>query len=770
MMMESKVSRFFMKKNMRADKSISVILRIALCVAIICTGATFLHVFDIKKVFRENMIKSYEGHVDTAVSEINYQIESVKKVMETYEKTIADVKLSSEINNLTEIQDEYTRGYSLYYLDSNGVLYSSEKNEYRKDLFDAFNKISTYYFVDDYVCLPAKNYFTETSFCDSIIGIKKCRDENDEIYYLLVRKDLSEVLNSDTFNYLNSLGWFAVIEGDGDVVAATYSYMDLAAIDSNAFDKLTEYSARTNKSSTQIGGLKKFIYTKISYSTAVEGADGEDFIVYIGQIDKTHDLYYLYYFDAGILNARIKGATTRSFLICLFMIMVMMILILYIWITLNENNDIIVKLAYIDDVTGGYNYNYFRRHVNDIIQNSKETPFLMIRFDIMNFRYINESYGHEKADKVLMATIKEFEKVFDKNKELCVRVNSDQFVALVINDVNLDEKQMKYLKGISDDANDAMIKYPIRLKVGMYQIRKEDNDIDLMIDRANAARKSIDVKSNVLTAKYSDNIISNMRKVDAIESEMEKSLKNGEFRLFVQPKWDIIKDEIIGGEVLARWIKNDGTMVYPSDFIPIFESNGFIENLDFYMLEQMCIKIKEMRKKPGKYRFFPVSVNQSRVLINNPDYVKNVEKVMKRYDTDVNLIQLEITENVFFDQREKMVEVVNQLKTLGLELAMDDFGSGYSSLNILKDVPFDILKIDKDFFDETFISNASTVILQKILEMAKELSIDVICEGVETKEQVEMLKDFGCHAVQGYFYGRPMPVDEFIEKYCLIKE
>ena len=135
-----------MKKNMRADKSISVILRIALCVAIICTGATFLHVFDIKKEFRENMLKSYEGHVDTAVSEINYQIESVRKVMETYEKTIADVKLSSEINNLTEIQDEYTRGYSLYYLDSNGVLYSSEKNEYRKDLFDAFNKISSYYF------------------------------------------------------------------------------------------------------------------------------------------------------------------------------------------------------------------------------------------------------------------------------------------------------------------------------------------------------------------------------------------------------------------------------------------------------------------------------------------------------------------------------------------------------------------------------------------------------------------------------------------------
>ncbi len=430
----------------------------------------------------------------------------------------------------------------------------------------------------------------------------------------------------------------------------------------------------------------------------------------------------------------------------------------------------IVKLAYIDDVTGGYNYNYFKRNIPDIIHNNRETPFLMLRFDIMNFRYINESYGHEKADKVLAATIQEFSKFFDSPKEMCVRVNSDQFVALVINDMSYDDKYMKYLKGISDEANEAMIKYPIRLKVGMYQIRKEDYDIDLMIDRANAARKSIDVTSNALIATYSDNIISNMRKVDAIESEMEKSLKSGEFRVFIQPKWDIVKDEILGGEALVRWIKNNGEMVYPSDFIPIFESNGFIENLDFYMLEQLCIKMKEMRKSGIEYRFFPISVNQSRVLINNPDYVKNVEKVLKRYETDVNNIQLEITENVFFDQREKMVEVVTELKKLGLELAMDDFGSGYSSLNILKDVPFDILKIDKDFFDESIISNASTVILKKLLEMAKELDIDVICEGVETKEQVEMLKGFGCHAVQGYFYGKPMPCEEFIEKYCGVKK
>ena len=624
--------------------------------------------------------------------------------------------------------------------------------------------------------IAGKNYFRNSENPDfkdldyekEEIGIKVLpEDENGNYHYLIILREMSRNLNLDTFNYLNELGVFILMDGSGDIIAYTDSYDRFFKGYDNFFEAITDNSSKSNNAYKHIAALKKGIFTKVSYDTSLQDKKGEDAMVYVGQIQNAHDLYYAYYFDPNTMDKYVKGSTVKSFIICLFMILIMVGLIIFVWLTLNESNDLITKLAYVDDVTGGYNYNFFRRQAPQIISSNRETPYLMLRFDIMNFRYINESYGHDRADKVLMATIKQFNKVFDNKMELCVRVNSDQFVALVKNDQEYEDKYMRYLKGISDEASEVMIKFPIRLKVGMYQIRKDDMDIDLMIDRANAARKSIDVTANTFSATYSDSIIKNMRMVDAIESEMEKSLKQGEFRVFIQPKWDIVKDEIMGGEALVRWIKNDGTMVYPSDFIPVFESNGFIENLDFYMLEQLCIKMREMKKSDIDYKFFPISVNQSRVLINNPDYVKNVEKVIKRYEIDVNNLQLEITENLFFDQQEKMVEVVNQLKGLGLELAMDDFGSGYSSLNILKDVPFDILKIDKDFFDESIISNASTVILRKILEMAEELGIDVICEGVETKEQVEMLKGFGCHAVQGYFYGKPMPVDEFIEEYCL---
>ena len=245
---------------------------------------------------------------------------------------------------------------------------------------------------------------------------------------------------------------------------------------------------------------------------------------------------------------------------------------------------------------------------------------------------------------------------------------------------------------------------------------------------------------------------------------MQTALVKGEFKAYLQPKWDIVNDRIVGAEILCRWIKDDGSTVFPTDFIPIFEQNGFVEKLDFYMLEVLCAKIKEYKKKSG-YRIVPISINQSRILLCNPEYLKNVERVMTRYDTSIDDIQIEITESVFLNDREKMISLVDELKEMGLQLCMDDFGSGYSSLNILKDIPFDVLKIDKDFFSESNTSKDTKMIMHRIVEMADDLGIQVVCEGVETKEQIEMLKEIGCSMVQGYFYGKPIPFDEFMDTF-----
>ena len=259
-------------------------------------------------------------------------------------------------------------------------------------------------------------------------------------------------------------------------------------------------------------------------------------------------------------------------------------------------------------------------------------------------------------------------------------------------------------------------------------------------------------------------MVRDMRKVNKIESSMEQALFNGEFKLFIQPKWDIVENHLYGGEALVRWIRDDGTMVYPSDFIPIFEKNGFIEQLDMFMLESSCQLIRQLMDA-GK-PVYPISVNQSRVLLHNPQYLDKVKEVMHRYDIPGHCIELEVTETVLFMDQERMLYIMNSLKAEDIPLSMDDFGSGYSSLNMLKDFPFDVLKIDKEFFSESITSEASILILTKIVEMAHGLGIKVICEGVETKDQIEILRKVGVRYVQGYYYSRPIPGAKFLEQFC----
>ena len=354
------------------------------------------------------------------------------------------------------------------------------------------------------------------------------------------------------------------------------------------------------------------------------------------------------------------------------------------------------------------------------------------------------------------------EKFYDE-KELCVRMDSDQFLMLSINDSSVDQKRSDYMGAVNEFARSIGVKYPIRLKFGVYQVRKQDLDIDLIIDRANVARKSLDGDETKLIAYYSDALVQNMRKVDKIESEMAKALESGEFKVFLQAKWDIVENKLAGAEALARWIRSDGTMIFPNQFIPVFEKNGFIEKLDFYMLESIC-RLMGNRVKEGK-KICPISINQSRLLLHNPEYVNNVSKVISAHNTPTECIELELTETVFLDDRNRMIEIIKQLRNLNLKLSMDDFGSGYSSLNLLKDIPLDVLKIDREFFSEMITSETSIIILQKIIEMAEGLGMEVLCEGVETEEQIETLKRLKCRIVQGYYYSKPIPLEEFIEKY-----
>ena len=249
---------------------------------------------------------------------------------------------------------------------------------------------------------------------------------------------------------------------------------------------------------------------------------------------------------------------------------------------------------------------------------------------------------------------------------------------------------------------------------------------------------------------------------------MDEALANGEFKPFLQAKFNMIENHISGAEALVRWIKPDGKVVSPGDFIPVFERNGFVEKIDFYMLEEICKYLRRMIDENREV--YKISVNQSRYLLNDPEYANKVKTILLKYQIPVGLIELELTETVFFHEKERMIQTMKELKNMNVDLSIDDFGSGYSSFNILKDVPFDVLKIDREFLSDSVHTEKGKIILQKIVDMAHGLGMSVICEGVENVEQIELLVSIDCHYAQGFYYARPIPIEEFIEKYNVKKD
>lgn len=414
-----------------------------------------------------------------------------------------------------------------------------------------------------------------------------------------------------------------------------------------------------------------------------------------------------------------------------------------------------------DSLTGLYNLDTFKKGVQAFLKNPVQSGGdALLYTDIAHFERVNNLYGSKKADTLLVDLATAISDI-DFGLQLYCRSVADHFVILVsFSDKEvLGHKLEEFCREFNRFAVERFPEAVPRLGIGAFIIEDDSEPIDDMVEKANAARKSLRGRSSIRVAYYNAVDAGKHRRAKELEKEMEKALENGEFKVYLQPKYDLITKKMVGAEALVRWIKSDGTMVYPDEFIPLFEKNGFIRQLDFYMLEQVCDMLRR-RLKAGKM-CLPVSVNQSRVLLNSDTYTSDVAYVLNSYQTPPDLIELELTERIFSDSLEEMANMMSELKELGVKWSIDDFGTGYSSLNLLKKLPVDIIKIDKAFLDETETSNVSKIIIRKTVELIQELDKMVVCEGVETEEQESYLETIHCDVSQGYLYAKPMPMGQF---------
>jgi len=416
--------------------------------------------------------------------------------------------------------------------------------------------------------------------------------------------------------------------------------------------------------------------------------------------------------------------------------------------------DIVTK----DNLTGIYNKDTFYRKASDLLWKDTETSYDLIALDIEHFKMINDTYGIWEGDKLLRYIAERLEKLSTEKKAICARVNGDQFMILQPRSKENAEYLVEYLE-------EEMENYPLDMKVsiklGFYEIEDLKVPIVVMCDRASLAAAEAKGKYDQIYSYYDDSIRKRLLVEQQITSEMKKALEEGQFQMYLQPKYDLQTNQIAGAEALVRWIHPERGMMSPADFIPLFEKNGFITEMDNDIWQQACDFISR-RLDNGK-SCVPISVNLSRRDIYKTNLIESLTFMMEHHNFPPEYLHLEITETAYTENPEQLIDVIEKLKDFGCIIEMDDFGSGYSSLNMLSALPIDILKLDMKFMqnDSEKKSGDKSNIIYFIINLAKSMNLSVVAEGVETPEQVEMLKGMGCDFAQGYYYAKPMTVEEF---------
>lgn len=413
-----------------------------------------------------------------------------------------------------------------------------------------------------------------------------------------------------------------------------------------------------------------------------------------------------------------------------------------------------------DILTGIYNKTKFFEATRATLNQNPDETFALLRIDVAKFQLVNSFFGAYEGDSLLRYIAQEIRKFAGGSTETSFgRLEADIFcICMPYRSEAMLEEFLRYLRTRIGQYN---LEYDIVPTVGIYVIEDRELSIDSMYDRANLAAKKC--KGNYIRnyAFYTADMSEELVKEQRIVNRMKNALEGNEFVIYLQPKYELQRNTIEGAEALVRWISPSRGLISPGEFIPVFERNGFITKLDYYVWEKACQLIAKWLKEGKKPE--PISVNISRVSLYNPRLVEIICGLVEKYQVPPHLLQLELTESAYTNNPQAIREMMEKFQKAGFSILMDDFGSGYSSLNVLKDIAVDILKIDMKFLSDTDKQGRSENILASVVRMAKWLDMPVVAEGVERREQVEFLRSIGCEYVQGYYFAKPMPVDQYEE-------
>lgn len=455
-----------------------------------------------------------------------------------------------------------------------------------------------------------------------------------------------------------------------------------------------------------------------------------------------------------------KLPVSSLIMLCILVLILLVVVLLDI-INEQETKKKLATVSHLDHLTGLVNSVGMQDAMTGFMKKQPLDGYCLVCMDIVAFSRINSMFGYSIGDMLLRVIAD----VIKENFVCGVRTNADCFAFLAKTEESLAPHMEELFQEAIHKRMGAEYLQMVGYKFGIYPIAGPEVQYQEIHEGALLALKDAKKNATLNGVVYDEELQHNSELKKNIEINMMHALSKEEFQVFVQPQINLEDDRCTRGETLIRWNSEFMGFLSPDQFIPIFENNGFIVETDFFMLSAAMECLAERQKRGEKMMTF--AVNQSKVTISFPNYFERLKDLIAQHpEVPLEYVELEITESALEHNWSTLVPLIHSLKKLGFSVAMDDFGSGYSSLNTLRIMPIDILKIDKEFLQEAEHSERCHIIIRSVIGLAKELSIKLVCEGIETPHQVAFLKEYGCDIGQGFYYSRPLPMAEYLEKYC----
>ena len=410
-----------------------------------------------------------------------------------------------------------------------------------------------------------------------------------------------------------------------------------------------------------------------------------------------------------------------------------------------------------DRLTRLYSKEFFFQKAHEILAQNPDKEYNIVCSNIVNFKLYNDTFGIPAGDRLLKNFAAGITEYLD-GKGISCRYSADRFVCL--QERGRETAQCTIFNRMRRSSVAENLRN-VEVKWGVYQIEDRTLPMEHMCDRAMLAADSIKGRYNRSVAVYDDTLRRKLLREQSITSCMESALADNQFTVYYQPKYRVSDSRLCGAEALVRWIHPEWGFMSPGEFIPLFEKNGFISKLDQFVWERTCQLLRQWQDKG--YPPLPVSVNVSRADIYQPDLADCLQNLTKKYGVDPKLLHLEITESAYTENSKQIITAVDQLRARGFIIEMDDFGSGYSSLNMLSQLKLDVLKLDMQFIRNETSQSSNRGIMRLMVEMAHRMNLSVVAEGVEVQRQLDRLQEIGCDYVQGYLFSKPLPQEDYDE-------